>query len=153
MTSLERNHILSLTTILLTIHPTIFSNHGTCVEAFVHYPYSHHPKYNQQLLPSSTVQNAGFWDGLSELWEEIIEVSTYGPSERKLLKKQREQESELQQKEIKSLEDESPNAMAEEQSNLNSYDLDESDDSGQHLGGNKSKYNKLRHLGLNLNKI
>jgi len=31
-----------------------------------------------------------FWNGIASLWDEIIEVSTYGPSERKMLKAQRE---------------------------------------------------------------
>lgn len=48
-------------------------------------------------FPSRTQLNAvqkeeddSFWNGIKELWNEIIEVSTYGPSERKLLKVQRE---------------------------------------------------------------
>jgi hypothetical protein len=50
------------------------------------------------LIPSkSTTQLNSLWDGISSLWEEIIEVSTYGPSERKLLKKQRERQQEMQQ--------------------------------------------------------
>ncbi len=32
----------------------------------------------------------GLWKGMINLWDEIIEVSTYGPSERKMLKAQRE---------------------------------------------------------------
>ena len=32
------------------------------------------------------------------LWDEIIEVSTYGPSERKMLKVQRERQKELSEK-------------------------------------------------------
>lgn len=35
-------------------------------------------------------KNSIFWNGIKNLWDEIIEVSTYGPSERKLLKLQRE---------------------------------------------------------------
>jgi len=39
------------------------------------------------------------WKGISNLWEEIIEVSTYGPSERKMLKAQRERKRKLLEKE------------------------------------------------------
>ena len=35
------------------------------------------------------------WNGIRNLWDEIIEVSTYGPSERKILKAQREQQQKL----------------------------------------------------------
>lgn len=34
----------------------------------------------------------GLWDGIVSLWDEIIEVSTYGPSERRALKARRERE-------------------------------------------------------------
>jgi len=35
------------------------------------------------------------WNGVAQLWDEIIEVSTYGPSERKMLKAQRGRQREL----------------------------------------------------------
>lgn len=35
------------------------------------------------------------WNGIVNLWDEIIEVSTYGPSERKMLKAQRERKKKL----------------------------------------------------------
>ena len=35
------------------------------------------------------------WNGIVNLWDEIIEVSTYGPSERKMLKAQRERQKKL----------------------------------------------------------
>lgn len=35
------------------------------------------------------------WKGISNLWDEIIEVSTYGPSERKMLKAQRERKRKI----------------------------------------------------------
>ena len=36
--------------------------------------------------------NNNIWSGISSLWDEIIEMSTYGPSERKMLKVQRERQ-------------------------------------------------------------
>lgn len=41
--------------------------------------------------------NNNIWTGISNLWDEIIEVSTYGPSERKMLKAQREREQKLKE--------------------------------------------------------
>jgi hypothetical protein len=60
------------------------------------------------LVPSkSTTQLNSLWDGISSLWEEIIEISTYGPSERKLLQKQRERQREIQKEFSKQLDSDS----------------------------------------------
>ena len=116
-------HILALSLLLLSVHST----HTPFVDAFVVSPSSSQARYNSQLVSSSTTQRAGFWDGLSNLWEEVIEVSTYGPSERKLLKKQREFQIALKQDEMKmSAEKEASNTSTDQQSS--SYNLDENDD-------------------------
>jgi hypothetical protein len=42
------------------------------------------------LFAENKNEKNNFWQGVVGLWDEIIEVSTYGPSERKLLKARRE---------------------------------------------------------------
>ena len=37
------------------------------------------------------------WNGIVSLWDEIVEVSTYGPSERKMLKVQRERQKQIEE--------------------------------------------------------
>lgn len=61
--------------------------------------------FQNDLVRSKTriTQSYSLWDGVSSLWEEIIEVSSYGPSERKMLKKQREQQRGMQQEFSKQL--------------------------------------------------
>eukprot|EP00526_Cylindrotheca_closterium_P015240 CAMPEP_0113654984 /NCGR_PEP_ID=MMETSP0017_2-20120614/29448_1 /TAXON_ID=2856 /ORGANISM="Cylindrotheca closterium" /LENGTH=248 /DNA_ID=CAMNT_0000568169 /DNA_START=48 /DNA_END=795 /DNA_ORIENTATION=- /assembly_acc=CAM_ASM_000147 len=114
---------------LLSIYPTIFSRQQSAVvEAFVVSQSSQNTRSNSQLVSSPTARYAGFWDGLSDLWEEVIEVSTYGPSERKLLKKQREQEKQLLQQQQQFVVEEEPSNVNDEQPS-SSYDLDENNDS------------------------
>lgn len=49
-----------------------------------------------KLYSNSKQKNSNnIWNGAVNLWNEIIEVSTYGPSERKMLKLQRERERQL----------------------------------------------------------
>lgn len=56
-------------------------------------------EYSSRKTPLSARRDGGdgnnFWNGVKELWDEIIEVSTYGPSERKMLKVQRERQKKL----------------------------------------------------------
>eukprot|EP00581_Thalassiosira_minuscula_P011746 CAMPEP_0183718886 /NCGR_PEP_ID=MMETSP0737-20130205/12025_1 /TAXON_ID=385413 /ORGANISM="Thalassiosira miniscula, Strain CCMP1093" /LENGTH=259 /DNA_ID=CAMNT_0025948529 /DNA_START=54 /DNA_END=833 /DNA_ORIENTATION=- len=50
----------------------------------------------QQWLSNKNDNN--LWGGIVGLWDEVIEMSTYGPSERKMLKAQRERQKELSEK-------------------------------------------------------
>ncbi|CAJ1940372.1 unnamed protein product [Cylindrotheca closterium] len=136
MSSLQRINIpifMPFLVSLLSIHSTILSaQQSVFVEALVlsQSPQYHHARSNSQLVPSATARYAGFWDGLSDLWEEVIEVSTYGPSERKLLKKQREQQNQQvqQQEGEQSAVEQEPSTANDEQS-TSSYDLYENNDS------------------------
>jgi len=47
--------------------------------------------YNNNGADNNNKKN-NIWNGISSLWDEIIEMSTYGPSERKMLKVQRERQ-------------------------------------------------------------
>lgn len=69
-------------------------------------PSNEYRMSERNILFSSKDQNKGensesIWDGIIKLWDEIIEVSTYGPSERKMLKAQRER---LQKKSLSNTE-------------------------------------------------
>ena len=126
MSSLRRIHIfifVPFVVSLISIYSTSLTTQQiTVVEALGLSQSSHHTRSNSLLVLSPTARYAGFWDGLSDLWDEVIEVSTYGPSERKLLKKQREpQNQQLQQQE-------EPSNVNDDQSS-SSYDLDETNDS------------------------
>jgi hypothetical protein len=57
-------------------------------------------EYSSRKTPLSARRDGdenNFWNGVKELWGEIIEVSTYGPSERKMLKAQRERQQKLRE--------------------------------------------------------
>merc|ERR1719343_1453977 len=43
-------------------------------------------------LANRNDDDTNLWNGIASLWNEIIEVSTYGPSERKMLKARRERQ-------------------------------------------------------------
>ncbi|KAL3945904.1 MAG: hypothetical protein SGBAC_000055 [Bacillariaceae sp.] len=115
---------------LLSNLPTVLSTQQTTVvEAFaVRGSSSHHRRVsNSQLVSSPTARYTGFFDGLSDLWDEVVEVSTYGPSERKLLKQQREkQKQQLQPQDERYVEEKAISNDNDEQPNS----LDENDDSG-----------------------
>ena len=84
------------------------------IEAFVpsKTPYTlfvHHSSHSVQRKEAHSSKNRSkkdnnydeekenkIWKGITELWDEIIEVSTYGPSERKILKAQRERQREYE---------------------------------------------------------
>lgn len=92
---------------------------------------SHHTRRsNSQLVSSPTARYTGFFDGLSDLWEEVVEVSTYGPSERKLLKQQREQRKQQLQQQDEQFAFEKALSNDNDEQPTSSYDLDENDDSG-----------------------
>ena len=52
--------------------------------------------YNNNNKGNEDDNNNNIWTGISSLWDEIIEMSTYGPSERKMLKVQRERQMQRQ---------------------------------------------------------
>ena len=52
----------------------------------------HHSLHSNK---SDNEDTKNIWQGITQLWDEIIEVSTYGPSERKMLKAQRERKRQL----------------------------------------------------------
>lgn len=78
------------------------SNHATgairttTTKRIINHQYHH--QYSSALLANKKENKEGgessnnLWNGIVELWDEIIEVSTYGPSERKMLKAQRERQ-------------------------------------------------------------
>ncbi|KAL7525593.1 hypothetical protein ACHAXR_001071 [Thalassiosira sp. AJA248-18] len=67
-----------------------------------HHCYRHSIK----LLANKKGNNEGnektLWSGIAELWDEVIEMSTYGPSERKMLKAQRERQLQLDDQDLDS---------------------------------------------------
>jgi hypothetical protein len=69
-----------------------------------------------------------FWNGITELWDEFIEVSTYGPSERKMLKanreRQRQRQRELQQDDY----DSSSNSQDTSTNSASAFSDDNGDD-------------------------
>jgi len=72
----------------------------TTPRIIVNHQYHHHRQWQSSsvlLANNNNNSNDGnnnnkLWDGIVGLWDEIIEMSTYGPSERKMLKVQRERQ-------------------------------------------------------------
>eukprot|EP00551_Chaetoceros_affinis_P007912 CAMPEP_0203675638 /NCGR_PEP_ID=MMETSP0090-20130426/21557_1 /ASSEMBLY_ACC=CAM_ASM_001088 /TAXON_ID=426623 /ORGANISM="Chaetoceros affinis, Strain CCMP159" /LENGTH=249 /DNA_ID=CAMNT_0050541915 /DNA_START=1 /DNA_END=750 /DNA_ORIENTATION=- len=56
--------------------------------------------YSATSIRNTKLHNS-FWDGVQSLWDEIIEVSTYGPSERKMLKVQRERQKQQEEMQMR----------------------------------------------------
>lgn len=52
---------------------------------------------NPRILLAASNQDENIFSSLKTLWDEIIEVSTYGPSERKMLKAQRERQKQFEE--------------------------------------------------------
>ncbi len=52
---------------------------------------------NPRTILAANNQDENIFSSLKTLWDEIIEVSTYGPSERKMLKAQRERKKQLEE--------------------------------------------------------
>lgn len=52
-------------------------------------------RHLRKLRASKDDGNQNIWSGIKGLWNEVIEVSTYGPSERKMLKVQRERQIQM----------------------------------------------------------
>ena len=48
-------------------------------------------------LSKDGVEGGGFWSGVTSLWKEVIEMSTYGPGERAMLKLQRKRRAESEE--------------------------------------------------------
>mmetsp|Transcript_26920 Transcript_26920/g.39857 ORF Transcript_26920/g.39857 Transcript_26920/m.39857 type:complete len:259 (+) Transcript_26920:175-951(+) len=75
---------------------------ATSCDAFLHdgrlFSVTTSRGYSSRKAPLSARRDGdgnNLWNGVKELWDEIIEVSTYGPSERKMLKVQRERQKKL----------------------------------------------------------
>ncbi len=56
---------------------------------------SRHRGSQSILFAKNEKPDKDLWAGVMSLWDEIIEVSTYGPSERKMLKAQRERQKQI----------------------------------------------------------
>ncbi|EJK68256.1 hypothetical protein THAOC_10583, partial [Thalassiosira oceanica] len=60
----------------------------------------------QAQLAKEGVDDGGIWSGVTSLWEEIIEMSTYGPGERAMLKlKRKKMRAELEEEQGADVED------------------------------------------------
>lgn len=64
-------------------HALLLSTIFLCCQAF-----HAQPSYGRQQTRLSAEKN--FWNGVVNLWDEVLEMSTYGPSERRILKARRE---------------------------------------------------------------
>jgi len=81
---------------ITTTMPRIIANHQ-------YYRHRHQRQSSSSVLLANNNNNNSndgndsnnLWDGIVGLWDEIIEMSTYGPSERKMLKVQRERQKKL----------------------------------------------------------
>lgn len=62
-------------------------------------PSSHRIPRVKIILFNNGNERKGIWNGVQSLWEEVIEMSTYGPSERKMLKVRRQQKAEREARE------------------------------------------------------
>ena len=51
-------------------------------------------------LAKEGVDDGGIWSGVASLWEEMIEMSTYGPGERAMLKLKRKRRAEEQEADV-----------------------------------------------------
>jgi len=88
----------------VVVRPAPFSHHDTTtvrttttMRIIKHqYYYRHSSKLLANKKEKEGKNNNNLWNGIVELWDEIIEVSTYGPSERKMLKVQRERQKKLE---------------------------------------------------------
>ena len=85
----------------------------------------HRSNHNLILLYNNNGNdNNNIWSGISSLWDEIIEMSTYGPSERKMLKVQRERQMERQNEMISTR----INSSDDSTTISNQFDTDNDDD-------------------------
>ena len=86
------------------------------------------PHSNHNLLLSSSNNgnngdsNNNIWNGISSLWDEIIEMSTYGPSERKMLKLQRERQMQRENEMVSTQIDDDSTAIS------NQFETNDDDD-------------------------
>ena len=66
-----------------------------------------HPE--TKLFSNKNDGDKNLWGGIVSLWDEIIEVSTYGPSERKMLKARRERQKQLDEMDLDLAQDQNDN--------------------------------------------